>query len=189
MRPNVTSVKLYLPQEMKMYQFNLREVLYRLRLKGFTNLTREEHSKFIADEYLLMLEEQKQKEIEKKQIYKKVSVLYRMCVPYKIDCYKAICDFLRYRYCKFKSTPERKPRHPYREEEGYWWNRIRKETGYYETCVADLNLGNIELYVLENHKSDFEDFIKKHHKSLYKHFKKRYVDYSNLAYNGVTEDF
>ena len=59
-------------------------------------------------------------------------------------------------------------------------NNRRKVEGiiYVETFIVDNNL--IE---------EFEKFIRDNHKNLNKYFKPRYIDYSHLAYNGVTDDF
>ena len=192
MKPNPTSVLEHLPKGTSFYKHNMSEVLYRLRLKDIVGITRE-NSKVIADEYLLMLEEQKQKAKQDKINYKRISKLYRICIPYKVDCYHACCRFIEYKFCEFVLTPDRLPTVPYKEEQGYWYNHIMKTTGYFKGSCGDwcekTGNHNHQLYILENLLYEFKQFIKENHKILNKYRKRKYIDYSHLAYNGVTDDF
>ena len=194
MKPNITSVKKFLPEEIKFNKYDLSRVCYTLRKKGILSLTREEHSELIANEYLIILEQEKTKKIQDKIDYKKVSNLYKICIPFKIDCYSASARFIEYKYSEFIECPDRKPSNPlYKEEDGYFYNHIMKKTGYFKKCCAnlmkELNICNHQLHIVENHIEEFKKFIYDHNKVLKKHVRNNYIDYSHLAYNGVTDDF
>jgi len=193
MKPNVTSVSFYLPENHHISKFDLSEACYSLRKKGFISLNRKQHSKLIAEEHLALLEKKRLKVIQDKLDYKKISVLYRICIPFKVDCYSACCRFIEWKFCEFIPTPDRLPIAPYKEEQGYWYNHIMKTTGYFkESCgnwCKKTGTCNHQLYIVENLLDEFKQFIKKNYKVLDKYRKSKYVDYSHLAYNGVTNDF
>ena len=196
MKPNITSVLKYLPQNIKFNKSDLSECSFILRNKMDIKrkLDREQDSELIADTFLNLLKQRKSKIKEDEIIYKKVSALYHICVPFKVDCYNASCRFMEYKFCEFIECPDRIPSNPkYKEEEGYYWNKIMKKTGYFkDSCgsiTEKMNINNHEKYIVENLLEEFKQFVKTHHRVLKKYQKRKYIDYSHLAYNGATNDF
>lgn len=191
MRPNLTSVKEFLPKNTWFSKNDLNNISKKLG-KPLCDINRED-SESIAKIYLLQEKERKLEDLEKKKIEIEISELYRICVPFKVDCYTAGCRFMEIIYSKFIETPDRIPIAPYKESDGHFFNKILQKTGYHEKSCAcimkDMGIKNHLKFILDNHKEDFIKFIHSKHKVLNKHFRIRYVDYSHLAYNGVSNDF
>lgn len=194
MKPNPTSVLQYLPQGTRFNKYDLSECSFILRNKMDVKrkLDREQDSKLIAHIFLQLQKEKKEKAKQDKITYKKVSKLYRICIPYKVDCYNACCRFMEYKYSEFVHTPDRIPKQE-EESKGCWYNHIMKSTGYYkESCGAiteRLKIDNFQWHIFKNCFEEFKDFIIKNNKVLKKHYKDIWQDYSHLAYNNISDDF
>lgn len=127
--------------------------------------------------------------IEKKRRYAIVrDAIYRPLIythRIKVDIQSAATDFLRYKLLNFIETPDRIP--PNRpEEKGYWYDKILKKTGY---LAGTIDIRDKTWYIYENHLDEFIDWVIEHKDSLSKPRKSEFIDYSELAYNGVTDDF
>ena len=188
---NVTQVREHLPNDVYFNKNNIGTIRFRLKLDR--KLTPED-AEMVAKEYLKKIEEDKTEAREKKRVYHLINPMYKHCIKYKVDCYSACCRFLEYRYSNFIETPDRVPSNPkFKENEGYYWNKFMKKTGYFQLSAADickeLDIKDMQLYIFNQHFKEFCDWVDEHKKVLNKHHRQRWVDYSHLAYNGVTEDF
>lgn len=194
MKPNISSVNKYLLQNLSITKLDLSTCSYILYKEIGIKLERELHSEKLANIYLNLIQERENKAKQDKIIYNKVSILYKICIPHKVDCYAASCRFMEYKFSTFVECPDRIPKNTkYTEKEGYWYNNIMNKTGYFKkNCndiCKDMQILNHEEYIVDNLLGEFKEFINTKHKILNKHFKRIYVDYSHQAYNGVTEDF
>lgn len=100
--------------------------------------------------------------------------VWRIGIKYKIDVYHAMCRFVEYKYSTLVT--------------GKYGNT------YYDKSCADLlkemNIEFMESHIVDNGLlKDWEAFVNERKEQLPKYRKARYVDYSHLAYNGVTDDF
>lgn len=194
MQPNPTSVNAYLPKKKHVYKYNLRDIKTVLKETGKIIFEREADSKLFADTWLLMLEEEKQRKIAENNLRKELLVLYHHCMKYKVHTYNAMCRFMEYKFSNFIECPDRIPTHNnFKEEDGSWFNKIIKKTGYYGESCGDLlknntKFGNHEKYILDNLKDEFCEWVDKHHNVLDKHFKQTWTDYSSMAYNNSADD-
>lgn len=184
MKLNPTSINQYLTKKTLVHKYDLHEIVNRL---GRNN---REDAKEAAEIWLTILEERKQALIDERKREQSYSPLYRICVPFKVDCYNALCRFIEFKYSEFIYTPDRIPKNPqFTEEQGYWYNSIIKKTGYFsKSCGHILNNQDPREVVLPMIE-EFKQFILNHHKVLKKYRKFEFKDYSHLAYNGVTDDF
>lgn len=196
MKPNIKSVNKYLPKNISISKYELSECSYIMykELENKRKLDRELDSKKLAGIYLDLVEKRNEKIKKDKITYNKVTNLYKICIPFKVDCYAASCRFMEYKFSTFIECPDRIPSNPkYNEKEGYWYNRITDKTGYFEKSCADIckdmGINNHEEYIVDNLLKEFKIFITNKHKILDKYFKRTFADYSHLAYNGVTDDF
>lgn len=196
MKPNITSVTPYLPINISFNKSDLSECAYILyHRKNNTKLDRETDSKKVARIFIEKVLVARVKKIEDEKILrKKITVLYHLCIRYKVDCYSACCRFIEYKFSPFIECPDRAPNNKnYTEQQGGWWNKIILKTGYYKYSCGDLckqmNIKNHQEYIVDNLLSEFKEFINVNHKVLAKHFKQTYTDYSHMAYNGSVDDF
>ena len=195
MKPNITSVLVHLPESTNFgkHDLNTCSFLLRRRLDPVRKLDRELDSKAIADIFIELKKLEKEKLIEKKAIYKKVTVLYHICIPYQRDCVSACINFLLQKHGTFVETPEREPVKPFKVEEGHYYHKVMKKTGYFKQSLADIcrekGIENYQLYIVDNYLEEFHKFVKDNCKVLPRYYKPRYEDYSHLAYNNVADDF
>lgn len=126
---------------------------------------------------------QRMREYEVKcNLEREVSVLYKHCCQYKIDAYKAMCDFMVCKFSEFKEHPDRT----------HQYNKFAKKNGYYlESCEnikQRLDIPDFRKFILDNHKEEFEFWVDANKDILDKYFN-RYRDFSHLAYNNSADDF
>ena len=116
-----------------------------------------------------------------KMWYKKATPIYKALIPFKIDVYAAACRYIEYINNSFVECPS------YGKS---FYNPIYGKVGYVKVCCSEI-IGNEDAvrYIIKNgHQEGFIKWAKKNKKHLNKHFK-GYEDFSDLAYNGVTDDF
>jgi hypothetical protein len=100
--------------------------------------------------------------------------LWQHGIKYRVDVYYALCRFIELKYGTLIK--------------GKYGNQ------YYEKSCGELckemGIEFMESHIVDNGlTSEWKQFIDNNHTTLKKHHKREYVDYSHLAYNGVTDDF
>lgn len=182
MKPNSTSINKYLSLDKQVYKHNINSICKRLNV-SIKDLDRDVDSKLLADTWILMLKEQLLAHKEQIAIEKRLSILYRYCIPYKVDCFNALCRFMEFKFGRFIDTPDR---------HDYWFNPIVDKLGYFENSCGDIckemQIKDHRVYILDNLKQEFFDYIDKYNMYLAKYRKSQWIDYSHLAYNNVADD-
>ena len=186
---NATKIKEFLPERITFNRRDISQINHRLNIKN----PDETMAKTYAEEYLKILDEQVLAIKKQKEIYKKLSELYKHCAQYKVDCYYTACRFVELKLSNFIECKDRMPFNQ-KEEKGNWYNVYTRKTGYFEkSCYSILKEKNetkdpVE-YVFNNFKEEFKEFVSLNYKILKKHHKNTYQDYSYLAFNNIADDF
>lgn len=120
-----------------------------------------------------------------REIYNKLRPLYKELIHTKRNIYEAACRFIEYKLGEFIETPDRTD---------YWLNKFNNKLGYYKDSCGDIleKLNYKEspvLFVNDNYRQEFINWVISNKKNIKQHYKNNYIDYSHLAYNGVTDDF
>lgn len=124
---------------------------------------------------------------ENQQYRMLAKTIYRPLIHTKRDLTKSARMFLQYKFGKFVECPDR---------DNYWLDPFINKKGYYDGLTVKINPGHepMLLFIVDNGLTEeFKEWVIKHKSILPKHRSVRSsscsIDFSHLAYNGVTDDF
>lgn len=117
-------------------------------------------------------------------IRKNNNQIYKLLLHTKRDIYACGCRFLEYKYSEFKPQD-------YKSSANF--KVFNQKYGYYVNSAADIikskNIQNVLDFIALNHLKEFVALVKKYKNQLPKHHKSTYINFSHLAFNGITDDF